>query len=58
MKLWVTPLSKQPRPAAVLVESERNPTWLMEENDDEYQLASGSAAALAVGTGSWFANPI
>lgn len=59
MQLWVTPLGKQPRPAELLVESEGNPTWIVEENDDEYQLQpSGSAVASAVGTDSGFADPI
>jgi hypothetical protein len=38
MKVWVTPPGKEPRPAEVLAEGERDTEWVVEEGSYKYQL--------------------
>jgi hypothetical protein len=38
MKVWVSPLGKEPRPAEVLAEGEGNTEWVVEEGSYKYQL--------------------
>lgn len=38
MKVWATPLRKEPWPAKVLVKGKRNMEWTVEEASYKYQL--------------------